>query len=265
VRARLAQAETELARRENQAGPRGFQAQTNAFGELSDVVGLLRSPLRARVRLALARAVAAMPGARVNERARDSLGRAGVAISASHSPAYEELIFGRATGELLATAPDTVVVSQGVVDSAHALPKGVKPINPAGGPPTPLTPTISPVVGNVATTFRLTLPSPGRRSSRRPPALDWMLIGTPSDGCLGGFLPRLVPLVASAHSRRASAAEDAYMLGPAQVHRRAWCPGRYELTLLPRQSRRSRAAFPSQSTLLGLGSSIYFRVGATSQ
>jgi hypothetical protein len=261
VRARLRQAEGQLAQREVRVGSHGTTASPrNAFGELTDIASLLTSPVPAAVRLGLFHAAVTMPGTSVNLHAHDSLGRPGVAVSASAGLAFQRLIFNPATGALLENAPDTVVVAQGVVDSAYTLPKGVNPIRPAGEPAQPQTSALSPAVGNPTTVFRVKLSSPADRQSRRAPVLDWLLIGTPSLRCFAGFLPRLQPLVASSSEQGAGTATYVYRLGPANVRRRSWCPGRYELTLLPGYSHRSPASQLPQSTSPDFGSSIFFQV-----
>lgn len=262
LRARLRSAEKGLARREGRTGAdvQTLASSTAPFSELSDIASLLTSPVPAAVRLALFHAAVTMPSTKVNRHAHDSLGRPGVAVSASAGLAFQRLIFNPATGALLEDAPDTVVVAQGVVDSAYALPKGVTPTRPAAAPPQPQTPAISPAVGHPTTVFRVKLSSPARRQSRRAPVLDWRLIGTPALRCFAGFLPRVPPLAASSSEQGAVTATYVYRLGAANVRRRRWCPGRYELTVLPDYSHRTPASQLPQSTSPEFGSSIFFQV-----
>jgi hypothetical protein len=199
-----------------------------------------------------------MPGARVNPRARDSLGRAGIAVSASAGLAFQRLIFDPAIGAVLEDAPNVVVVAQGAVGSAYALPKGVKPIRAAGGPPQPPTPAIFPAVGSPTTAFKVKLPTAAQRHAHRTPVLDWLLIGTPGGQCFAGFLPRLPPLVASASIRVAGNVTYVYTLKPTNVHRHTWCTGRYELGVVPDYSSPAPASRLGPDVLPG--NSIYFQV-----
>ncbi|MBV9798635.1 MAG: hypothetical protein JO039_11375 [Solirubrobacterales bacterium] len=255
MRARLRQAEAALARREARtAGANATDIQKGAFADLSEITGLLTSPLPAAERLALFRAAVTIPGASVNARARDSLGRQGVAISASGGVSFQQLIIEPASGALLEDAPKVAVVAQGVVGSPYALPKGVSPVRAPGAPPQPQTPAITPRIGNPTTVFTLRLSADARGQSRQPPRLEGLLIGTPGPQCFATSAPAPIPLVASASVRRASRFTDVYRLSPISVHRRTWCPGRYELTVLPNSADR----LPSPSP--GAGSSIYFEV-----
>ncbi len=172
LRARLRRAEEALARREDRTRGAGcaacsqtgttalypVKAQTDPVGELSDLAALLSSPLPTSLRLALFHVAVTLPGARVNPRVRDSLGRRGVAVTASKGLAAQRLIFDPGTGVLL-QGPNGTVVGQGIVDSPYALPKGVSPIHPASAPPQPRRVAISPVVGNPTTVFKLKLSS----------------------------------------------------------------------------------------------------------
>jgi hypothetical protein len=263
LRARLKRAERALAWREAHTVRRdAASAETDALGELSDIAGLLASPVSAAERLALFHAAITTPGARVNARARDSLGRPGVAVSASAHRAFWRLIFDPRTGALLEEAPNVAVVTQGVVGSAFSLPKRVSPILAPGAPPEPKAPTISPAAGDPTAVFRVMLATAARRRSRRAPALDWVLIGTAGSRCFAGFVSRLPPLVASASIRLAARLTYVYQLTPSSVHRQTWCPGRYELTVVPDYSPRPQASYPPPSVSPGLGSSIYFQVRA---
>lgn len=261
LRARLRSAEKALSRGEGRKGDaQSLASATAPFSELSDIAGLLTSPVPAAVRLALVHAAVTMPDARVNAHAHDSLGRPGVAVSTSAGLAFQRLIYNPATGALLEDAPDVAVVAQGAVNSAYALPNGVRPIRAAGAPAQPQTPVVSPTVGNPTTVFKVKLSSPAHRKSRNAPILDWLLIGTPGPRCFAGFLPRLPPLMASASVRLAGSLTYVYKLSPpVNVRRRSWCPGRYELTVLPDDSHRSHASLPP-STSPDYGSSIFFQV-----
>jgi hypothetical protein len=196
-----------------------------------------------------------MPGVLVNRHAHDSLGRAGVAVSASAGAAFERLIFDRATAALLENAPGVAVVAQGVTSSPYTLPKGVIPIQAPGAPPQPQTPAISPTIGRSTSVFKLTLSPPPRSGSRR---LNWLLIGTPSAKCFAMFAPQLPPLNASPSTRLGGRLTYLYRLTPASVHRHTWCPGRYELTVVPDHSRGSNDSYLGDAR--NLGSSIYFQV-----
>lgn len=261
LRARLRRAEKALAQRENRTGAeiQRLASATAPFSELSDIASLLASPVPAGVRLALLHAAVTMPGARVNAHAHDAVGRPGVAVSASAGLAFERLIFNPTTGALLEDAPDVTVVAQGAVDSADALPNGVRPIRAAGAPSPPQTPVISPAVGNRTTVFKVKLATPAHRQSRR--ALDWLLIGTPGPRCFAGFLPRLPTLVASTSVRIAGSLTSVYKLGPLTgVRRGSWCPGQYELTVMPDYAHRWHASQLPPSTSPDYGSSIFFQV-----
>lgn len=262
LRARLALAETALARRGGYGGGgtvrNGVGATGNAFAQLSDIAGLLTAPLPASLRLALFHAAITMPGALVNQRAHDSLGRPGVAVSASAGAAFERLIFDQASGALLENAPKVAVAAQGVAGSPYALPKGVTPVHAPGAPPQPRAPAISPAVGNRMSVFKLTLSQSHRQGSQRRPALNWLLIGTPGARCFAAFVPQLPPLNASPYTRLAGGLTYIYRLTPASVHRRTWCPGRYELTVVPDHSPRQRE--PYLGAARNLGSTIYFQV-----
>lgn len=263
LRARLMWAEKALARRADRTRPdvHRLAFATAPYSELSDIAALVTSPVPAAVRFAMFHAAVTMPGARVDAHAHDTLGRPGVAVSASTGGGFQRLIFNSATGALLEDAPHVTVVAQGVVDSAYALPNGLGPIRAAGAPARPQAPVISPAVGNPTTVFKVKLSSPVLRQSRRAPILHWRLIGTPGPRCFAGFLPRLPPLVASASVRVADSLTYIYKLGPPiSVHRRSWCPGRYELTILPQYSHRFHHSPLPQSTSPDIGSSTFFKI-----
>ena len=261
--ARLRRAEKALARREVRTGADVQQppSATAPLSALDEIAGLLNSPVPAPVRLALFHAALATPGVSVSPHANDSLGRPGVAVSASAGLAYQRLIFNPATGALLEDAPDVTVVAQGVVDSAYALPNGVRPIRAVGAPPEPQTPVMSPAVGKPTTVFKLKLSIPANSHSRPAPMLDWLLLGTPGPQCFAGFLPRLAPLVASASNRLTGSPTYVYKLGaPVGVRHRDWCPGRYELTVLPDYSHSAHPSRLPPSTSPDYGSSTFFQV-----
>jgi hypothetical protein len=263
LRARLREAENALARRERRTGAdvERLASSTAALSELSDIADLAMSPVPAAVRLALVHAAITMPGARVNAHAHDSLGRAGVAISTSAGLSFQRLIIDPGTGALLEDAPDVTVVAQGVVDSAYALPNGVRPIRAAGAPPPPQTPGVLPALGKPTTVFTLKLPTPAQRHSGPAPVLDWLLLGTPGSRCFAGFLPRVPPLVASASIRIAGRLTYVYKLSaPIGVRQHNWCRGRYELTVLPEYSHHSHTSQLPPSTSPNYGSSLYFQV-----
>lgn len=123
LRARLTRAETALAWRENRTAENAGQssrASTDALRELTDIAGLLASPLPTSVRLALLRAAITLPSVRINAHARDSLGRPGIAVTASAGLRMQRLIFDPATGGLL-EGPKGTVVAHGVVHSVYAM------------------------------------------------------------------------------------------------------------------------------------------------
>lgn len=260
LRIRLNRAEAALARRDNRAGRDLAGAPTGAYSELSDIASLLAAPVSASERLALFRAAVTLPGASVNRHARDALGRPGVAVSASAGLASGRLIFDPRTGALLEEAPHASTVARGVVASPYALPRGVSPIRAPGAPAAAQTPGRSPAVGDPTTVFKVTLAAAAGPRPRRPPALDWVLLGSPRARCFAGFASGLAPLVASASMRSAGRLTWVYRLGPSGVHRQTWCAGRYELTVVPNYSRRPQASSPSPNLWPGLGSSVYFQV-----
>ena len=248
--ARLRQAETTRTRR----GDMGYETQPGVLGELTDLGGLLVSPVPAAERLALLRAAERLPGVRVNPHASDPLGRHGVSITATAGLALQRLIFDPATGALLA-GPKGSIVAQGIVDSLYDLPKWTAPVRVAGGPAVPALLAISPRIGGRATSFRLTVHPAGRQ---RAPALDWVLAGTPGEQCFPRGFPR--PLRASVIARRAYV----YELAPAQLARQTWCPGHYELQVVTDYAARPahtwRPGMPGPTFSSGIGTSIYFEV-----
>ncbi len=70
--ARIALAESALTRRETKSGePGGYPTESGAIGKLTDIGGLLASPVPRTERLALLRAAERMPGVKVNPHASD--------------------------------------------------------------------------------------------------------------------------------------------------------------------------------------------------
>jgi hypothetical protein len=258
----ITRAEQELIRRENQTGANtGFGTLPGGIGELTDIGGLLASPIPPSTRRTVLGAALRLPGAAINAHAHDALGRAGVAVTASAGIARQRLIFSPATGALL-QGPKGVVVAQGRVNSAYALPPGIGPIRPDGGPVEPATLTISPLVGNPRTAFALTLTSARGRRSHKAPALDWTVAGTPGPQCFAHGARR--PLLASSTVGRAGVSTYLYRLLPPTTRLHAWCPGRYELQVLPDYSGRRWRAPPNTGATptfsAGAGSSVYFHV-----
>ena len=259
LRARLREAETALARR--QASPGGPSAPVRpppAVFELIDVGSLLAAPIPPSLRRALVNAAMTLPGAVVDRHAHDALGRPGIAVSASNGAAFQRLIFDPASGALLENAPDVTVTAQGAVGSVYALPKGVSPVHAAGMPPQPQVPTISPAAGQRATVFTVTLSPSRQQRSQRPPALNWLLIGTPGPRCFATFTPQLPPLTAAGSVTHHGRLSYTYRLTPADVHRRTWCPGRYQLLVVPADPRQPNAAYLGM--VRNIGSSITFQI-----
>jgi hypothetical protein len=261
LRGRLQAAERQLeARGANMVGREITGTRTGAFAELNDIAALLTSPVPAADRLALVHAAVTMPGAMVTKHARDSIGRPGIAVSASAGLAFERLVFDPRSGALLEGAPGVAVVVQGSVHSAYALGKGIRPISSPGAPPPAQTPTISQSVGSPTTVFKLILPAPTRPRSQRAPALDWLLIGTPGLRCFAGFASQPTPLVSSHSVERGGRLTHIYRLAPSMVRRRNWCRGRYEISVAPDYARHLQAFQRSERLTAGSGSSVFFQV-----
>ena len=279
LRGRLIAAERALAWRETHMGRILFQGPrvqepAAVYKTLNAIAGLLASPLPATLRHALVRAAAMLRGTSVDRHARDSLGRPGVAVSASEpgsegSQFTRRLVLDPATGALLQGGGlySGAVVAQGVVDSVYALPKGLSSVEAVDTPPAPQTLSISPAAGNARTVFKVTLLAPARR--RRPPSLDWSVAGTPPLRCLARGA--LSPLRPSATIRRAGGFGYVYLLRPPPAHGNAWCPGRYELEVAatyirPLQPARSQWFYPLHNSIRyqrfssPIGSRIFFRV-----
>jgi hypothetical protein len=220
-----------------------------AISELQTIGDLLVSPVPTRLRRALVRVAATIPGVRYTEHAHDSLGRPAIAVSAAAprlSPV--RLLLDPTTGQLLGGTDETIptagaVVAQGVVDSTNAVPKGLKPIkgikpeDAADQPPEPQTLAISPAIGNRRTIFRVTLPAPARPGEPGPaqPRLGVGLAGPISPrGCsYEGAWPMIPTLSAGASSTRAGNVSYTYRLKPPPGNS-AWCKGRYQLQVAPK-------------------------------
>jgi hypothetical protein len=247
--ASLGQAETSLMRR----GDTGYETQPGALRELTDIGGLIASPVPGAERLALLRAAERLPGVEVRPHASDVFGRRGVSITATTGIAMQRLIFDPATGALL-EGPKGAILAQGVVNSPYALPKGTAPVRVAGGPPVPALLAIAPPIANPTTVLRVTLT---HATGHKAPALDWVLAGTPGEQCFPRGFPR--PLRAFATARDAYT----YELGPAQLGRQTWCPGHYELQVVPDYgptARDWRPGMPGPTFSSGIGTSAYFDV-----
>jgi hypothetical protein len=279
LRGRLIAAEHALALRETRQGRILFQgpevqAPAAVYNTLDAIAGLMASPLPATLRHALVRAAATLPATSVDHRARDSLGRRGVSVSASE-PGSEDSQFTRrlvldpATGSLLQGGglDGGAAVAQGVVDSVYELPKGVSSVGAVGAPPAPQTLSISPAIGNPKTVFKVTLFARARR--RSSPALDWSVAGTAPLRCFARGA--LLPLRASTTIRRAGGLEYVYRVRPPRARGNAWCPGRYELEVAPTDTRplqpaRSQWFYPLHNSIRyqrfssPVGSRIFFQV-----
>ncbi|MGN6166934.1 MAG: hypothetical protein ACTHQQ_02010 [Solirubrobacteraceae bacterium] len=258
---RVTRAEEALMRRQYRAATNvGYETFPGGIGELTDIGGLLASPVPASTRLALLRAAMRLRGARLNLHAHDPLGRAGISVTATDGIAMQRLIFDPATGALL-EGPKGVVVAQGAVGSPYALPRGIRPVRAVHGPPEPPALTISPPAGNPKTDFKLTLAPAGSRHSDKAPTLDWIVAGSPSERCFASGFAR--PLSAAASIRRAGELTYVYRLHPPATGLHAWCPGRYELQVVAdysgRVGRAPDKAAGSPSFSAGTGSSTYFQ------
>jgi hypothetical protein len=258
VLGRVKRAEEALIRREHDTATNvGYETLQRGLGELTDIAGLVAAPLAVSTRLALLRAAMRLPGAQTNLHAHDALGRAGVSVTATRG----RLIFDPATGALL-EGPKGLVVAEGSVGSAYALPRGVRPVAANGGPPAPPTLKIIPPSGDPKTVFKLMLARAGSRPSRQAPALDWIVAGTPSNRCFADGFTR--PLSAVGSVRQAGELTYVYRLPPPANRLHAWCAGHYELQVVARYSSRVGGApattAESPTFSAGTGSSIYFDV-----
>jgi hypothetical protein len=253
--AEIKRADRALARRENRVGGVGYEALPGSVGELTDIGGLLASPVPAAVRAALLRAAERVPGVSLNPNVSDPLGRRGESITATAGMAMQRLIFDPATGALL-VGPKGTIVSQGIVGSLYALPRGTAPLQASGGPPVPAALAITPRIGGATTSFRLRLLPVG---GRRAPRLDWVIAGTAGQQCFARGAAQPLRAVG-----RTGAAAYTYVLGPGQLGRQTWCPGRYELQVVPDYARRPASGWqpgtPGPSFSSGIGTSIYLAV-----
>lgn len=180
----IAQARPNVAGMQSRSPVSAAEARTGA--DLQAIEALLATPVPTRVRAALFRVAATLPGVAYAGRARDPSGRAGVAISLGRGVHQGQLIFDPDTGELLANVGTDfagTIVAQGVVGSIDRLPRDVAPVpEPAGLEPQVL--GIAPRIGGRHTVFRLQVPAP--RSVRRsgtPRSLFSLLFGPEGPGC----------------------------------------------------------------------------------
>jgi hypothetical protein len=236
-----------------------------AISDLQMIGDLLASPVPERLRRALGRVAATIPGVHYTPYAHDSVGRAVVTVSASgaqFSPV--RLVLDPASGLLLGGPDETSarggpVVAQGLVDSTNAVPKGVKPITgikpeDAGGePPEPQTLSISPAAGNARTVFEVKLPAPARPMEPGPaqPRLGIMLTGPISPrGCsYGGAWPTIPQLSSGARTATAGIVTYSYRLN-APIGNGGWCKGRYQLQVIPKLGNDGAArGFETTSTI----------------
>lgn len=235
-------------------------AQTRASSGLQAIAALLAAPVPASLRAALFRVAATLPGITYQGKARDPIGRTGVAISVGTGGYRTRMIFDPNSGELLANAQGTdlisTVVAQGVVDSINQLPANVAPV-PGTPRQAPQLLTISPRVGDARTLFTLTLPAPRSASQHgRAPLLAAYLLGPTGPGCRfwasRSPFARIPPGSVTRHS--ASSRTYTYRLGPPAIGQSAWCPGRYQLQATPFQNNQP-ITIPDQT-----GNAIYFEV-----
>lgn len=77
-----------------------------AVSDLNTIAGLLTMPVPAKVRAALYRTAAALPGVTYDGTARDSLGRSGTEISVGSGDDTMRMIFDQRTGALLAASSE---------------------------------------------------------------------------------------------------------------------------------------------------------------
>ena len=261
VRASLMRAENALAWRENHTQKLGYETTVGTLGELGDIAGLASAPLPASVRLALFRAAAALPGAKLNVHARDQLGRPGAAVVASSGLAMQRLIFDPSTGAML-EGPRGTVVAQGAVGSVYALPKGIGAIRAPGGPAPPPRLAITPPTGTPTTAFKVTVAPSTDHPAHKAPTLDWVLAGTPGAQCFAREFPQ--PLPPSATTRLAGRPGYLYRLRPSNIQRHKWCPGQYELNATLDYSHRTHIPHPGSPGMRTFttetGSSTYLQV-----
>lgn len=242
--------------------------------DMGNIAEMLSWPIPARLRLTLFHAATTLPAissdVTVNRHARDSLGRPGVAVTASppHYPGHYEpdpmrLIFDPATGALLAQpgfgAP-SVVTSQGSVNTIGELPKNVSQIRAPGSLPKPPIVAITPVIGDPRTVFKIQVTAPSRASaSRRAPRLGGGVSGPVYRGCSSGFStptppspPPFLSFPGTTTSQGRGHFAYVYRLKPPIGTGNTWCAGRYQLQLDT-----SGLGPPGPS---GVGTAIYFQV-----
>jgi hypothetical protein len=264
-----------------------------AIQELTLIAHLDAAPVPPRVRLGLFHAATLLTGMTVTRRAG-----ARVTVSAS-SPHWEpaSYTFDRGTGELLTGLPvdggypdvpgkDSVIVAQGPVGSITALPRGLKPIRAVGAPPlwpsppAPRIETVFPAVGGPRSVFTVLLGATAGERAHPPPTASLGITGSAGYGIYhagkqafnrrGIFLPgnqgvdpclpqtsvRVWPAITI---HRAGQLVYVYRVVPQRFHLRAWCPGRYSLSIQtfpnPLPPRYTTPPYTGQS-----GTSTYFEV-----
>jgi hypothetical protein len=200
------------------------EREAQSAAELNAIKGLLETPVPPAVRAALYRAAALIPGVRYDGHVHDSLGRAGVGVSAGRPGSEFELIFDPATGALLGEhSPligDSATVAAGVVDSITALPKGVAPIAaPRSIARVPL--AVRPAIGAKRTTFQVHL-----RQRVSDAHYSFMVTGPTGPACRPVLLPLAPPrFVGGSRAGR----ELVHRLRPPAG---GWCAGSYKVQVL---------------------------------
>lgn len=192
-----------------------------AAAELEAIEELLQSPVPPRVRAALYRAAALIPGVRYDGDVHDALGRAGVGVSAGRPGTEFELIFDPATGALLGqhspVVGDSATVATGVVDAITALPHDVAPLTaPKSIAHVPI--TVRPPIGANRTTFEVRLRqrvSDGRYS--------FWVTGPSGPACRQVVLPVAPPRFAAGSG---AGRELVHRLRPPAG---GWCTGSYQV------------------------------------
>ena len=178
--------------------PAWQRKDSRASADMGYVAEMLSWPVPERLRLALFHAATALRAVSshvtVDRRARDSLGRPGVAVTTS-PPRYPghydpiRLIFDRATGALLAQpgfGAQGIVTAQGVTNSIRKLPRDASPLRVSAAPPEPPTVSISPTVGGPNTVFKVALTASPRVGASAP-RLGGGVSGPVYRGCASGF------------------------------------------------------------------------------
>lgn len=234
-------------------GPRvpAWQRRDNrASTDMPEIAQILSWPIPARLRLALLHAATTLTAVSsdiaVDRHAHDSLGRTGVAVTASpprypghYEPDPMRLIFDPNTGALLAqpgSGGQGVVTARGVVDSVYALPKGVSPIRAVSAPPAPPMVAISPAVGDPSTVFTVEV-SARAGASRSAPKPGTIISGPVFRGCTSGYSkptpPSPFPTLSFPGTTRSRAGKlvHVYRLRPPVGTGNRWCAGRYQLQL----------------------------------